>query len=127
MSIENLKVFQEKILKDPNLQEQIKVAVLKEKPESEKVAVETILIPIATTLNLPFSLEDYQALKEKNQDALTEEELETISGGMAEGVAYGVCFVVGVGTGECGMFGDPDHPEFYDDNLGIGLCIGIGI
>lgn len=133
MSVENLKIFQEKLLEDKELQAKVKEkeASLKEKPTSEKEIID-ILIPIASSQNLPFSWEDYLTLKEEkaNSLTLTEEELDSISGGNsapAEGVVWGVCFLIGAGSGDNEGSGNCVGGPGGCDGAGLAMCIVVGL
>lgn len=125
MSVENLKSFQEKLLQDKDLQTKVKEKFesLEKKPETEKEMVETILIPLASEANLPFLLEEYEILKEEKNSTLSEEELESVSGGTdMVGTTWAVC--VGIGAGY-----DDEENDFGGRNcigLGFSFCVVVG-
>lgn len=118
MSVENLKSFYNKLLEDQDLQAQVKdkTKSLENQPKTEQEVVEMVLIPMAQEANLPFSLEEYETLKEEKEAALSDEKLESVAGGTdMVGTVWGICVVFGTGY-------DTD-----DDGDGFHNCLGLGI
>lgn len=114
MAQENVKLFKEALQKDTALQAKLKekeAGYSGDKEDRVKV-IEKILLPLAAECGLPFTIEELKAEEEAQQKegAVSEEELESVSGGQG----LGFCFIVGAGLG-------PGASPLYG-----GLCFGIG-
>ncbi len=146
MSLENIKVFMEKLSQDKELANKLAAADkdyaekhsvnLENLTEAQKEeATKAILLPIAKEAGLEFSIEELKTFENeqiKNMDeALSEGELATVAGGyrkntspkrsklkvnMKDGIGATACFYLGVG------FGSVKGPN----NKRISFCIGLG-
>lgn len=114
MARENVKLFEEALQKDSDLQAKLKekeAGYTGDREDRGKIS-EEILLPLAAEYGLPFTLEELKAEEEARQKegAVSEEELESVSGG----TLFGVCFLVGAGiSGDCEL-------------LGAGMCLLLG-
>ena len=105
MAQENVKLFKEALQKDSVLQAKLKekeAAYAGDKEDRVKI-VEEILIPLATESGFPFIMEELKAEEEVQQKegALSEEELQNVSGGKINWIVstFGLCFLAGAGIG----------------------------
>ena len=108
MSKENVKAFYQLAAKEEGVRNKL-VELFKpyegqELSEEEKIKlIENLLIPAASEQSLPFTMEDWLAFVEENkasmpnQGELSEEELESVAGGL--NFTFGACFVIGAAAG----------------------------
>lgn len=115
--------FQELMLTDTDIQQKLRETAQQYTgdPADEKAVFESILLPVANSVGLSATYEEFQAYAEHlsaSDTELSEDELAQVAGGKGGGLVIQECALIGLGLGAGGAW--------TEDRYAAGLCAVIG-